>query len=80
MSGKKLNIEGLKNVRAHDPSKPYYIVHHFNHPEFGRLRIFEDPETGELTFSLEDAARALGMSQEEAVETIRQGEKMRGLN
>ena len=45
-------------------------IHTFNHPEFGRLRVFEN-EKGELNFSLEDIARALGMSIEEAIEHLK---------
>jgi len=44
--------------------------HIFNHPQFGLLRVFED-ETGALHFSLEDVARALGMTMKEAQEHLR---------
>ena len=45
-------------------------IHTFNHPEFGQLRVFEN-EKGELHFSLEDVARNLGMSLDEAFEHVK---------
>ena len=41
------------------------IDHTFDHAEFGRLRVYERPN-GQVLFNLEDVARALGMTAEEA--------------
>lgn len=49
----------------------YHKVSVVWHPEFGRIQVFED-ETGEMCFSLEDVARALDITVEEAIEHIKQ--------
>ena len=45
-------------------------IHIFNHPEFGQLRVYEN-EKSELHFSLEDVARILGMTIDEAMEHLK---------
>ena len=45
-------------------------VYTFYHPEFGRLRVYED-YNGELHFSLEDVARALGITVNETLARVR---------
>lgn len=49
-------------------------IHIFDHPEFGRLRVYED-ENGQLIFSLEDVARTLDMTIEDAVEHLKSMEE-----
>jgi prophage antirepressor-like protein len=43
------------------------IEHAFEHPEFGTLRVYESPD-GSVSFNLEDVARVLGLTPEEAAE------------